>query len=252
MATRPENRPVIAPGTCLSSGNFAACCRLKAMRRQPDSTCRGVPPMVLGGPGRQGQVSQPIYLPGLKTSAAGMSEALPPGVHGGASEVARGIFGPKGANVLVPRASETVAVRDLPKPPLNTMVGVPNIALLKVPGQSGTTQLEGTGGDFPATPSSEMPLIDSGEDYPTQQPILMPTSIPVYFSEPATLSPEDDFSVEAVSEAPRTLSPGELAVIAALIKPASSPAGRSNRWVMFTCIFLFVAVFMLWLYWRRR
>ena len=249
MTTRHENRPVIAPGTCLSSGNFAACCRLKAMRRQPDSTCKGVPPMVLGGPGRQGQASQTVYLPGLKTSAAGMSEALPPGVHGGASEVARGIFGPKGANVLVPRASQTVTVRDLPKPPLNTMVGVPDYALLKVPGESGTTQLQTTNGDFPATPSSEMPLADStGEDYATQQPILMPTSLPVYFSEPATLSPEDDFPV---SEAPRTLSPGELAVIAALVEPTPSPApGRSNRWVLFTCVFLFIAVFMIWLYRR--
>lgn len=222
-----NNSPVVVGGNCLTSGNFAACCRVKALRNQVDGTCRGVLPPVLGGRGRAGQVSQPIYLPGMLTSAAAMSEALPPGVHGGASEVARGIFG-RGSNVLVPRASQTVAIRDLPRPPIDS--GVPDYAVMKLPSESGTTQLS------QPPLESQPPLFEAPEDYAasSQMPSLSPAT------------------------ATATQSPAEAALIAALLqtqRPATAAPSTllptSNRLVVFACFFLFLVVFLFWLYRRR-
>lgn len=94
------------------------------------------PKMNPGAP--RGTVSQPLYLPGALSSTAKLSEALPQGVTGGASEVARGIFG-TGSNVLVPEASTTARIAMPPKAPTDS--GVPNYVVIKEPSGAGASQL---------------------------------------------------------------------------------------------------------------
>lgn len=110
----------------------------------------------------RGQTSQTIYLPGAKSSAAKLSEQLPPGTYGGASEVGRGIFG-SGSNVLVPNASETANIAIAPKAPID--VGVPNYVLLQQPSGAGSSELLAVG---------NRPMDMPGLDVFTAQPSLSP------------------------------------------------------------------------------
>lgn len=110
----------------------------------------------------RGQVSQTIYLPGAKSSSAKMSEQLPPGTYGGASEVNRGIFG-SGSNVLVPNASETANVAIPAKPPVD--VGVPNYVVLQQPSGAGSSELMAVG---------NRPMDAPGLDVATSQPSMSP------------------------------------------------------------------------------
>ena len=110
----------------------------------------------------RGQVSQTIYLPGAKSSSAKMSEQLPPGTYGGASEVNRGIFG-SGSNLLVPNASETAKIAIPAKPPVD--VGVPNYVVLQEPSGAGSSELLAVG---------TRPLDAPGIDASTPQPSLTP------------------------------------------------------------------------------
>jgi hypothetical protein len=86
----------------------------------------------------RGQVSQPVYLPGALSSTAKMSEALPQGVHGGASEVSRGIFG-QGSNVLIPEASSTARVAMPKDAPTDSSVTTYHV--VKEPSGGGESQI---------------------------------------------------------------------------------------------------------------
>lgn len=112
----------------------------------------------------RGQVSQTVYLPGAKSSSAKMSEQLPPGTYGGATEVGRGIFG-SGSNVLVPNASETAKIAIPAKPPVD--VGVPNYVVLQQPSGAGSSELMAVGNkplDVPGLDSPSPPTSMSPED----------------------------------------------------------------------------------------
>lgn len=131
----------------------------------------------------RGQVSQPIYTPGRLTSAAQLSEQLPPGLIGGATEVSRGLFG-KGSNVLVPRASSTVTIQQPPKPPVDS--GAPPVPLvIKEPSGAGSSQLLDAGdgrvagdavaltGALPSAVATQAPVA-----FPVVMPSFAPTPPP--------------------------------------------------------------------------
>ena len=111
----------------------------------------------------RGQVSQPIYLPGALTSAAKLSEQLPPGAYGGATEVGRGMFGTGNSNVLVPAASQTATIAMPPAPPVD--VGVPNYVLLKQPSGVGSSSLMAVG-----EMASGAPVLDVVTSTPSPSP----------------------------------------------------------------------------------
>ena len=142
------------------SGAYVSNSNSNARRRNVPNIRFTTQPYQPGAP--RGQTSQTIYLPGAKSSSAKMSEQLPAGTYGGASEVNRGIFG-SGSNLLVPNASETAKIAIPAKPPVD--VGVPNYVVLQQPSGAGSSELMAVG---------NRPLDAPGLDVSTPQPSLTP------------------------------------------------------------------------------
>jgi hypothetical protein len=169
----------------------------------------------------RGQISQPLYAPGQLTSAAKMSEQLPPGVHGGATEVSRGIFG-TGSNVLVPQASSTATIVEPPKAPVDPSVAQTSIQLKEV-STGGSTQ-----------------LLDAGDGRVAGDVVSLstPEPSPAPSSEPATLSPYlvSAFLAAAASKESQ--------------KSAADEWSFKNPWVRYGTIFVFLFLILVYVFKR--